>query len=247
MFTFNEILQANPEALAIIPASYVWTAASCASTDQTKPSINEVCLRKAGDSILIYGTNGHYCFRASMQTGEHQDASCYIQSVEFKFNAKDFVKPGHYLKGGFIVFFEGGLSKLYGSKFSEIREYTEGRHECYPKIEQLWPDAKALACEPGLPLTFNAEYIFAMGKIAAKVAWNNSLSLKTASSISPVVWEAKSIYGDFGILLMPIQLQTPEAKLAEKNKADRDSKRASDAKELMAYRLQAKTALQVTA
>lgn len=238
MNQFQTILQANPDALAIVPASYVWAAANCASNDECKQVLIEVCLRKAGDIISIFATNAHYLFRGTMASTDHVDSTCYISDDEFRFNAKPFVTPGKLLRGGWIVFNPGGIAKLEGVAVSDIREFQTKTEGTYPNVSQLWPEDYALTCSPGLPIAFNAGYLSLIGKIIDKVSDNSRALFRSLSYHNPATFEAESSYGKFGILIMPVISKGEEFEALRKAKERKDHSLASDAKELMSYRLQ---------
>lgn len=225
--------------LAVIPARYVWAAAQFAAKPSNhKNLIADVCLRVESDgAAYLYATNGHYAFRALVPMGPDDTAS--MEGQEFKFYASAFTTPGQLVKGGYLVFSAEGTATLEGVKGSDIRAWQPGDAGQYPNIRQLWPDDSALVCEPGCRMGASAKYLATIAKVADKLSSSGTVTFRTASAPSqPMVWTIDTELGEVEILLMPVQLRGEKATAEQESKRKRDHKRASDLKELLAYRSQ---------
>ncbi|QTP86370.1 DNA polymerase III beta subunit [Synechococcus phage S-SRP02] len=203
-------------AIACLPAQVLYVAAQFASRDEAKQVLQLVCVRKAGDQIVITSTDGHRAFRFRLPASEQW----YVEADELLLNAAPLRKRVPYACWALVR--ESGTVELLGGRVAKgsafpPAELIEARPwksaaDCYtyPQVCQLWPDR--FSNTVGGPIAWNASYLAQFLAEVTRYSHNGVVRMEANHPTTPLVFssscELPGLDGcELEYLLMPVQIR----------------------------------------
>lgn len=214
--TFEPTTATPAKVLAQLPAQLLHVAATFASKDPSKPTINVVHVLRDSEAgrATIEATNGHYAFRCHVPLSEEPGA-WWMDCSELWLSREAFIKRPAY--GKVTLIREDGEARIYGARKGSALTLLESRplagHPCeyaspYPNLAQVWPDD--YHCNPGAPIGANAEYLASICKAVTACSENGTVRFAFNAPHTPLHFEAATPEGYLlRFLLMPVELREP--------------------------------------
>jgi hypothetical protein len=204
---------------AFLPAQLLHVAAQFASTDDTKQTLTGILVRPAeGGGIRIDSTDGTRAFRVICPDTHWECSEPILLS------AKAFKKRISYARWACIDDDTNGNARVMGGK-GAVAEFMQAipalwhqdgfvgnPAECYPSIDQLWPDTFGRACDESI--SFNARLLSEFLEQVTRYSWNSTVKMQRNSSVNPMIFtsmiddEANWLADvEMQFLLMPVQVR----------------------------------------
>lgn len=228
----ESLADVRTEAQAVLPYGILHAAALFASPDPGKPVLGAVHVRPYGDGVTVEATNRHIACRfwvPGMPSGP-DGGVLWLTSGSLKLPADLLRKRTAY--GQWLAVY-GERLDIRGGRFGKAAQHPPTEFLAslprwgasgdlaaydYPNMDQLWPSAESLPCNPGAPVGMAAAYLETIAKAARLVGddGNCALKLRTLTPRTPMTFELHG--GPCGVwgagatataefLLMPVQVR----------------------------------------